>query len=232
MPKNRGQLNGNVLRLFSLTALNAVGERGASSQSNKNVIKYSMLYSRSDLRTAVNDPTYHSTNSKGSRFSDVKVTRRKTKKLRKLRKAKKGRQRKSPAGVPNVPNDYRGYIESLLWRKRKEAYYQTHPKRCAACDSYRVIQLHHIVYRSYGNETDDELIPLCLAHHKAYRYSDDRNRQLVSYEIPLPLLATAPTARLRNGRRASAVLPVRGTQSRAHRPCGLSRKGFFPSVRG
>jgi len=72
---------------------------------------------------------------------------------------------------------YKTYINSPIWEGVKNRYYQRHPRRCAACNTHKHINLHHIVYGHYGDEADAELIPLCETHHKAYhdRFGTQRN---------------------------------------------------------
>ena len=67
-----------------------------------------------------------------------------------------------------VPTRYGAYIKSKHWQARKNLYWQTHPRRCAVCDSASHIQLHHIVYGHYGREPDEHLVALCAEHHAAF----------------------------------------------------------------
>lgn len=45
---------------------------------------------------------------------------------------------------------------------------KTYNNQCALC-SYRVVELHHIIYRQYGKTVKENLIPLCKnCHMKAH----------------------------------------------------------------
>jgi hypothetical protein len=72
---------------------------------------------------------------------------------------------------------YETFIHSPLWEDRKNKFYQQHSRRCAACDTYKHIHLHHMVYGQFGNEPDEHLVPLCETHHKEYheRFGTQRN---------------------------------------------------------
>jgi hypothetical protein len=78
--------------------------------------------------------------------------------------------------------EYRAYLKSALWRERRRAFFEKHPRKCEACDrraKYRkwyqpwkarlFIVLHHVSYesqiRSPGNEPDSDLRALCNKHH-------------------------------------------------------------------
>ncbi len=61
---------------------------------------------------------------------------------------------------------YRAYIQSGYWEARKELYFERNPKKCAVCDS-SYVDLHHMFYGDYGQETDADLIPLCRRDHEA-----------------------------------------------------------------
>ena len=63
---------------------------------------------------------------------------------------------------------YETYINSPLWTRVKNTYYQKHGRRCAACLSSKHVQLHHMSYKNLGNEADEALVALCDDHHKEY----------------------------------------------------------------
>ena len=62
---------------------------------------------------------------------------------------------------------YRDYITSDLWRIRKRRYFETHERKCRACNSKKRIHLHHKTYRRLGEERDADLVPLCHSCHTA-----------------------------------------------------------------
>jgi hypothetical protein len=60
---------------------------------------------------------------------------------------------------------YDTYISSSRWDRRRARYYGSHTKACRACGSTEDIHLHHHTYKRLGKEHDDDLVPLCQAHH-------------------------------------------------------------------
>lgn len=67
-----------------------------------------------------------------------------------------------------ISQDYHTYIHSPDWEDRKRRYYETHPKRCVICLTYKHIDLHHLSYRNLGNEQDEELVAVCRFHHDMF----------------------------------------------------------------
>lgn len=59
---------------------------------------------------------------------------------------------------------YRDYIKSEYWAARKRLYFETHPRACAVC-GHPDVDLHHLRYGSYGQESDGDLTALCRYHH-------------------------------------------------------------------
>jgi hypothetical protein len=114
-----------------------------------------------DLR-AVAIPTYPSTNDRISYFEKRGEPKKRPKKIWIPKPQKKGRKHS------RVPRQYKVYIKSKYWERRKNRYYQKYGRRCAVCKSTKFIDLHHIVYGGYGNEPDQNLIPLCKDHHTAF----------------------------------------------------------------
>ncbi len=82
---------------------------------------------------------------------------------RQKRKNKKGRKYEK-----RIPTQYPVYIKSHWWRKRKNAYYKIHGRKCSVCNKARYVDLHHKVYGNYGNENDNDLVPLCRKHHEGF----------------------------------------------------------------
>lgn len=74
---------------------------------------------------------------------------------------------------------YTTYINSRAWEKRRNLYWQSFGKRCAACDTHSYVQLHHMSYKQLGNEPDNHLIALCQAHHKQYHDENGVQRHMV-----------------------------------------------------
>ncbi len=61
--------------------------------------------------------------------------------------------------------EYREYLNSEAWKKRKERYYESHERKCKACGSRRKIHLHHKTYNRLGSERDADMVPMCERCH-------------------------------------------------------------------
>lgn len=61
---------------------------------------------------------------------------------------------------------YDSYMASAEWRERREEYYRSRDKVCAACGGRNQIHLHHRTYVRMGKEWDQDLLPLCENCHK------------------------------------------------------------------
>lgn len=67
--------------------------------------------------------------------------------------------------------DHARYIRSSSWLSRRERYFSTHPKICAACGLNELIHLHHKTYRHIKAEPDEDLVPLCENCHSLVHQS-------------------------------------------------------------
>lgn len=64
-----------------------------------------------------------------------------------------------------VPKQYKVYIKSHWWDKRRAEFFKRYGRKCALCRSSKFVQLHHSFYGEYGFEKDEHLVPLCQPHH-------------------------------------------------------------------
>lgn len=63
--------------------------------------------------------------------------------------------------------EYRKYLKSTKWKKKRAQALDYHGAECACCGSTNNIHIHHISYLNYpGNEKMTDLIPLCEDHHQ------------------------------------------------------------------
>lgn len=62
--------------------------------------------------------------------------------------------------------NHKDYIDSPEWARKKEEYYSKHPRKCQICNTEKRIHLHHKTYERLGKEEDNDLVPLCAAHHE------------------------------------------------------------------
>ncbi len=60
---------------------------------------------------------------------------------------------------------YRAYLGSKKWKRKRRRYFSRHHRACAACGSEVAVTLHHMTYERFGDERDEDLLPLCRMHH-------------------------------------------------------------------
>ena len=61
---------------------------------------------------------------------------------------------------------YKAYICSSRWKRRRLRYFRKHGKLCAACRTDQNVTLHHMSYDRLGNECiDRDLVALCRTCH-------------------------------------------------------------------
>lgn len=77
-----------------------------------------------------------------------------------------------------IPKQYKVYIISHWWEDRKTAYYLNHKKQCVACGSSSYIVLHHLLYKDYGLELDENLVPLCHGCHEEFHSTHKTKKDL------------------------------------------------------
>jgi predicted HNH restriction endonuclease len=113
---------------------------------------------------------------------------------------------------------YDGYLSSRAWRDRRKAWYAAWlarhgtPPACRVCDrkwSLRTGHLHHLSYTRLGDEDDEDLMPLCAAHHRQLHWVLDQSvgwRRLGRRQASLGLIGL-----LRQGQLARTVTPMEAT---------------------
>lgn len=66
-----------------------------------------------------------------------------------------------------IGQNYKRYLKSAAWARKREAVFAKYGKRCYACKTYRgPIQVHHLTYARLGNELMRDLRPLCQSCHR------------------------------------------------------------------
>jgi|ERR1035437_1861282 hypothetical protein len=95
------------------------------------------------------------------------------------------KKRRKLRNYKRCPKKYNVYINSSWWTKRKNKFYQSHPRICSACGSYKYITLHHMIYGKLGEELDEHLTPLCNPCHQEYHtlYGTKKNMLLTTKEF-------------------------------------------------
>lgn len=88
--------------------------------------------------------------------------------LKKKSKNGKIKKKRNRTKLAKIPRSYKIYIKSVFWEKRKNDWYRKYGKSCKACLHTKYINLHHMFYKNYGNESDDHLVALCLDCHAEF----------------------------------------------------------------
>lgn len=96
-----------------------------------------------------------------------------------FKEREKTKRRRAERRSKGHRTSYETYINSKDWERRRNAFWQTHPRRCAVCDTGLRIHLHHMSYRKIGAEPDEHLIPLCQAHHRRYHELNGSQRDMI-----------------------------------------------------
>ena len=63
---------------------------------------------------------------------------------------------------------HRKYINSHIWRLRKQKFFDLFGKKCKRCGSEENINLHHNNYSRMGKEKDKDLMSLCQNCHTEF----------------------------------------------------------------
>lgn len=61
---------------------------------------------------------------------------------------------------------YREYIFSEAWAKKRAMFWSRHPRRCARCGSTVKLHVHHMTYERFKKERMSDLIGLCQRCHR------------------------------------------------------------------
>jgi len=97
---------------------------------------------------------------------------------KKFRRALRKKAKGSRTYRHRIPKRYKVYIKSIYWTRRKNRYYQKYGRRCAVCRGTEYVDLHHKKYANYGNERDEDLVPLCRNHHGAFHAQHGVSRDM------------------------------------------------------
>jgi len=77
-----------------------------------------------------------------------------------------------------ISEGYRKYLRSKKWAKKRNECFAYYGKRCRACGKTTgPIQVHHMDYSRLGNESMQDIIPLCIKCHREVTKIYRRNRR-------------------------------------------------------
>ncbi len=74
---------------------------------------------------------------------------------------------------PELSAEYRRYLESIAWEKRRARALELAGHRCQECDATDRLEVHHLTYDRLFEEHDDDLRVLC---HLCHRRADTERR--------------------------------------------------------
>lgn len=96
-------------------------------------------------------------------------------------------------------DSYNAYLKSRHWKDLKIKYESSgRPRQCILCDRLRY-QLHHISYVRLGEETLNDLVPLCSGcHHKIHDFHKRRRTELHSIVKGLRKIGNLPKAEIKH----------------------------------
>lgn len=99
--------------------------------------------------------------------------------------------------------DYKEYLDSDTWIKRREEILYQRGRKCECCGSRKRLHVHHKTYIRFTREEDYDLVVLCLSCHKSvHKLSDNIGDLAMATEIILkrkkPIEDLTPNSR-KNG---------------------------------
>ena len=145
---------------FQTQNLTVLGEGGASEHIKKKVLD------TMSFLPALDENGYYKKKDKVILTVLQREKKRCARLQRRRSKHRRKNKRKIKAPRPLQPKDYRSYINSNRWAKRRIQYQFRNTNVCKICGA-KDVHLHHLTYERLGMEEDSDLIPLCAEHHDA-----------------------------------------------------------------
>lgn len=88
-----------------------------------------------------------------------------------------------------VNEGYKKYINSKQWYRKRERWLELADYECQWCSNTQtVLQIHHLTYKNFYHEKDEDVIVLCRACHK---YADRIRKHLKTSKYKKELLKYA-----------------------------------------
>lgn len=98
------------------------------------------------------------------------------------------RRGKTPKPIP-TPRElrerreiYEAYLETPQWRRLRLLVIARDGGHCAICKCSDLLHVHHLHYRTFGNETGEELVTLCKPCHR-----DEHRRRRGNWRVKGPM---------------------------------------------
>ena len=70
---------------------------------------------------------------------------------------------------------YQDYLDSYLWKEKAEWIKEIFDYTCQKCGSKKNLQVHHLNYKSLGNERKEDVTVLCKKCHEE-EHNDRSNK--------------------------------------------------------
>ena len=113
-----------------------------------------------------------------------------TEKRKKKKKGRRSKRRKNKRPQPKFNYDkqktwrqnYYDYIQSPIWKKRRDRVIRQHDNKCAKCQSPDLLQVHHLNYKHLFHEWKEDLTVLCKFCHEAV-HSELDEEDLIEKQI-------------------------------------------------
>ena len=83
---------------------------------------------------------------------------------------------KKPLPYDGVISEYSKYLESAHWHKVRDIRLKIDKHTCQMCGAIEHLQVHHISYKTIGNEKMRDLITLCEDCHKAIHDKNGKSK--------------------------------------------------------
>lgn len=92
-----------------------------------------------------------------------------------VQRSKSSERREDRSGRHSA--EYRRYLESVAWEKRRERSLMLAGHRCQDCGATENLEVHHLNYDWLGEEQDEDLRVLC---HRCHQRADRQRRAMVA----------------------------------------------------
>ena len=67
-----------------------------------------------------------------------------------------------------IANSYEEYLKTNHWKSIKNRLFYGNKLICSHCKTRYGISIHHITYDNIGNESDNDIVPLCFNCHNRF----------------------------------------------------------------
>ncbi len=77
------------------------------------------------------------------------------------------KKKKSYKSKTEFFKEYNKYLKSNDWKMRKKEFIRMADYKCETCEEEdKILHVHHLHYRSLGNESFEDVLVLCISCHE------------------------------------------------------------------